>query len=98
MATRFSLEHDKRTRDKIKVSQIVNALNNHVAGKNKMSSTQIRAAEILLNKCLPNLQSTEVHQDNIDNMPVINITLAQPDQEVAENQVDTVPLKLVNDK
>lgn len=32
----------------------------HAKGENEMSATQIRAAEILLNKTLPNLTATEL--------------------------------------
>jgi hypothetical protein len=42
-------------RQKIKVSMLINRLQNHADGEVEMSATQIRAAEILLNKSLPNL-------------------------------------------
>ena len=51
--------HATRTREKIKTSMLVNALVNHVLGKNEMSATQVRAAEILLRKTLPDMQRTE---------------------------------------
>lgn len=42
-------------REKIKASMLLNRLQDHVEGKVEMTSTQIRAAEILLKKCLPDL-------------------------------------------
>jgi len=46
---------DEKTREKIQTSMLLNALQDHVLGKNKMKTTQIRAAEILLKKSLPDL-------------------------------------------
>ena len=57
MAIRKKLNHDDKTREKIQKSQIVNSLINHALGKTEMSATQVRAAEILLKKILPDLQS-----------------------------------------
>lgn len=58
MAARKNRKCHESTREKIQTTQLINRLTNHVLGKNEMSSTQVRAAEILLNKSLPNLQST----------------------------------------
>lgn len=63
MATRFDKEHDERTRLKIKTSQLINRLNNHALGEIEMTASQIRAAEILLNKTLPNLAAMQVTAD-----------------------------------
>ena len=60
MAARLNPRHQQFVRDKIQSSQIINRLQNHIDGSVELSSTQVRAAEILLNKCVPNLQSTEV--------------------------------------
>jgi hypothetical protein len=51
---------DERTRQRIKTSMLVNRLSDHVLGNAQMSPTQIRAAEILLNKTLSNLTATEL--------------------------------------
>jgi hypothetical protein len=45
-------------REKIRSANILNALQEHVEGKREMSATQINAANILLRKVLPDLQST----------------------------------------
>ena len=60
MAARsHKVELDERWRNKIRVSMLLNHLRNHVLGRNNMSPTQVRAAEILLRKCLPDLASIE---------------------------------------
>ena len=43
----------------IKVAQIRNRLQDHVLGKIELSATQVRAAEVLLRKVIPDLSSTE---------------------------------------
>lgn len=63
MAARKNTAHLQRTRDKIRTSQLLNRLHNHVVGKEQMTSSQIRAAEILLNKSLPNLQQQTIDMD-----------------------------------
>lgn len=60
MAARLRPRHQDEIRDKIKTSQLVNRLENHVFGEIELSASQIRGIEILLNKTLPNLQSTEL--------------------------------------
>lgn len=52
--------HDARTRQKIQTSQLINRLANHAFGKNKMTSSQIKAAEILLRKSLPDLSAVSL--------------------------------------
>jgi hypothetical protein len=47
-------------REKIRTSMLINRLQNHVAGRIEMSPTQLRAAEVLLKKRLPDLTSTEL--------------------------------------
>lgn len=71
MAARKKLSHDQKTREKIQTTQLVNRLTDHILGKNEMKSTQVRAAEILLNKTLPNLQATTLKGDE-DSPLVIN--------------------------
>jgi len=64
MAARKNTRIDQKSRDKIQASQLVNRLNKHaLADEEIMSSSQIRAAEILLKKTLPDLTTTELHAD-----------------------------------
>ncbi len=56
---RLNPRHQKMVIEKIRASQIINRLSKHVTGKIEMSSTQVRAAEILLKKCIPDRKSVE---------------------------------------
>ncbi len=46
-------------RKRIQATQLINRLQAHAIGEVEMSATQIRAAEILLRKAIPDLSSTE---------------------------------------
>jgi hypothetical protein len=51
---------DDRWRQKIQAAaMLINRLNDHAAGRNEMTATQVRAAEILLKKVLPDLAAVE---------------------------------------
>ncbi len=54
------IRHDENTRAKIQVAKILNLLHEHLEGMRKLESTQLKAAEILLSKALPSLQSVEL--------------------------------------
>lgn len=60
MAARLNPAHDQRTREKIQTSQLINRLMAHANGECDMAATQVRAAEILLKKVLPDLSSAEL--------------------------------------
>jgi hypothetical protein len=61
MATRLRARHQDEIRTKISTSQLINVLENHALGiTEEMPSSRLKAIEILLNKTLPNLQSTEI--------------------------------------
>lgn len=62
---KHSFKASPEDRQKIDTRKICTALQNHVHGKIKMSSTQVRAAQILLNKTMPNLNAIDF-QGNID--------------------------------
>ena len=47
-------------RARIQTTKLTDRLQDHALGKVKMEATQIRAAEILLKKAVPDLQSTEL--------------------------------------
>lgn len=63
MAARLNNRHQEMVRDKIQASQLVNRLQDHVDGKVELTATQLRAAEVLLKKSLPDLSSVEVTGD-----------------------------------
>lgn len=50
-------------RDKIRNSNVLNALIEHVEGRREMSSSQVTGALGLLKKVLPDLQSVEISGD-----------------------------------
>lgn len=56
---RLNPSHDERTRAKIQTSQIINRLHDHFNGKIQLSATQVKTAEILLRKTLPDLAAIE---------------------------------------
>lgn len=55
------IRHDDDTRAKIQASQLVNRLQDNALGnlKVEMTAGQVRSAEILLRKSIPDLSSTE---------------------------------------
>lgn len=61
MAARSNLEHIQKTRDRIQTSMIVERLQNHiVAEEDIMSTSQVNAAKILLNKTIPDVKQVEM--------------------------------------
>jgi hypothetical protein len=54
--------HD-RTRERIRAAYLINRPQGHAAGTVELSPTQVRAAEILLRKCLPDLVAAQVVSD-----------------------------------
>ena len=59
MARRLNTRNDEETRAKIQTTQLIKRLMDHVVGDVEMSTTQVRAAQILLNKSIPDLRATE---------------------------------------
>lgn len=64
MAARLRKTHQSDVRQKIQASQIINRLSDHLNGKADLSPTQLRAAEILLKKTLPDLSSVDIGNKN----------------------------------
>lgn len=56
--------HQDDVREKIQASMIVNRLMGHVTGEIELTPTQVRAAEVLLKKTLPDLSSTSLTDAN----------------------------------
>ena len=78
MATRLNPRHQQMVCDKIQAIRIVEELQRHVFGEREMTSTEIRAAEILLNKSVPNLQATELTGADGDALTVTVMQYAKP--------------------
>ena len=58
---KMRLTRATEVRGQIQVSNLIDRLEKHSAGKIDLSPTQVRAAEILLKKVLPDLQVQELH-------------------------------------
>lgn len=54
MAARLNRLHSDAVRTKIKCSQIINRLQDHIDGKVELTTSQVNAAKILLDKSLSN--------------------------------------------
>ena len=65
------VRHDDETRRRIQTSQLINRLENHVLNATDMSSTQLRAAEILLRKSLPDVSAVELSGDDAGPMKMV---------------------------
>ena len=59
MAKRKMLFHSDYVREKIRASQLINRLHKCAFGEISLSTTQLRAIEILLRKCIPDLTAAE---------------------------------------
>ena len=81
----------KRARERIEAAKIITKMQEYVLGEGpEMSATQIRCAEILLKKCLPDMSFVE-HQNN--NKTVVKLNAAALRE--AERKLE--PLRLVNE-
>jgi hypothetical protein len=72
---------DQKTRDKIQCSQLINRLNKHALSDEEiMTASQIRAAEILLKKKLPDLVNTTFEDaDGNNTLPqTITVNVVSP--------------------
>jgi len=57
------IQVDQKTRDKIRTTQLINRLTAHVLDNVEMTASQVRAAEILIKKTLPDLSQMTVEAD-----------------------------------
>jgi hypothetical protein len=58
-ARKLKIRHDDETRAKIKTSQLINRLSDHVLGTVDLKPTQVTAALGLLKKTIPDLSASE---------------------------------------
>lgn len=63
MAERLNKRNDTETRNRIQTSQLINRLTDHVLNDAEMSQSQVRAAEILLRKRIPDLKAVDHTSD-----------------------------------
>lgn len=57
---KVSAVESERWREKIRAASIINRLYGHVHGEIEMSPTQVRAAEVLLRKVMPDLSTAHI--------------------------------------
>ena len=77
------IRHDENTRLKIKTAYIINRFQDHFAGKIELTTTQITAGKILLDRTLPVLQSVE-HSGEVTTTKVIRAPALTPTIEAWE--------------
>jgi hypothetical protein len=63
MAARKNLTQLPRTRDKFRNTMLIHRLQDHVLGKCDMTPSQIRAAQLVLRKALPDLKPVKVEYE-----------------------------------
>jgi len=73
----------EKLRSSIKCLEIIEAVQDHVLGKLKMTNTQIRGAEILLRKVQPDLTATALSDASDGKLPLLKIIRREPDKDVA---------------
>jgi hypothetical protein len=71
MAARSSaLVLHEKWREKIRASMLINRLRNHVLGRIEMSPTQLKAAEILLRKVVPDVSAININATDAEGRPI----------------------------
>lgn len=76
---RKKIRHDENTRAKIQTSMIINRLQNHLEGHLELSQTQVRCAEILLRKTLPDLAATEMTAEVVHSFAMVPAVMSKED-------------------
>jgi hypothetical protein len=73
------VRQDDRTRERIRAAYLINRLQDHVAGTVELSPTQVRAAEILLRKCLPDLLGAQIVDQTVRAFCVVPSVMSKSD-------------------
>ena len=68
MPARLNRHHSDMVRQKIQASVILSRLHNHLMGKLELTSTQLKAAEVLLDRSVPKL--AQIQHTGPDGGPV----------------------------
>lgn len=66
-ARKNKIEHDDKTKERIRASQLLNRLNKCAKGEIEMSRVQVQAAKIVIGKVIPDLKAIEL--SNKDGQP-----------------------------
>ena len=82
MAARLRPKHQDEVRDKIRASQLINRLQDHVFDKKKiLHASQVNAALGLLKKCVPDLTNTQLSTDPDNPLTVQIVRFADAKQD-----------------
>jgi hypothetical protein len=77
--------YPQKARERIAADRLLKKLQDHVDGQLEMTQTQLKAAEILLRKCLPDMKAIEITGE--DGGPIV--TRIIPDEELLKGVSDT---------
>lgn len=78
MAARLRKHHQDEVRAKIQASQLINRLNDCAMGKVTLTTTQVNAIKVLLDKSVPSLSDVKI--DTIGNGITFNLNATLPNQ------------------
>ncbi len=79
MAARLNRRHSEEVRSKIQASVLIDRLHKHANGELEMTSTQVKAAETLLDRSVPKL--SQIQHTGEDGGPlVVQVTKFADDQ------------------
>lgn len=70
-------------RQRLRVAAMLNRLQDHAEGKCEMTATQVRAAEIILRKAVPDLSSI-AHEGEVSHRYIAEIPAEAPSSEAWE--------------
>lgn len=82
MANSLRRTHAQKSVQRIKTGMLIKRLSDHVRGDIEMTATQIRAAEILLRKSVPDLSPVGHDGKAVGSAPVV-VMFGSPDQRPA---------------
>lgn len=85
MAARLRPRHQDEIREKIRASQLVNRLEDHVLGDLDLKPTQVTAALGLLKKCVPDMSENKTEHDVSGNLLSILSALGKPSASTSNN-------------
>ena len=68
----IGVRHQDDVRRKIQSSQLINRLNDHAHGRVDLTTTQVKACEILLKKSIPDLSQVQGSGDEGEHEVVIS--------------------------
>ncbi|MEE8289786.1 MAG: hypothetical protein V3R25_10280 [Nitrosomonadaceae bacterium] len=87
-------EWQAKTRQKIQDSHILNVVIDHALGKNDITSTRLKACEMLLNKALPNLQSTDIKMEALVEHAEVHDKMPTAEEWKIQNEIKETEEKL----